>query len=109
MYSGNRILIHGGYDGDLALDDVHIFTLFGFFYMSKIRAVLCEGFYREQFLPEKKVWGIMLTNGSGSWHASCTLSGNRILIHGGYDGDLALDCIMILLPLNVHDACQLLI
>ena len=33
--------------------------------VSKIRAVLCEGFYREQFLPEKKVWGIMLANGPG--------------------------------------------
>ncbi|XP_063418686.1 uncharacterized protein LOC134701461 [Mytilus trossulus] len=26
-----------------------------------------------------------------SWHASCALKGNRIMIHGGYDGDLALD------------------
>lgn len=26
-----------------------------------------------------------------SWHASCALSGGRIMIHGGYDGDLALD------------------
>lgn len=26
-----------------------------------------------------------------SWHASCALSGSRIMIHGGYDGDLALD------------------
>nr|KAG5688367.1 hypothetical protein BaRGS_032935 [Batillaria attramentaria] len=24
------------------------------------------------------------------WHASCALSGRRILIHGGYDGDNAL-------------------
>ena len=26
-----------------------------------------------------------------SWHASCALSGKRILIHGGYDGNLAMD------------------
>lgn len=26
-----------------------------------------------------------------SWHASCALANNRILIHGGYDGDLALE------------------
>ena len=25
-----------------------------------------------------------------SWHASCALSGQRILIHGGYDGNVAL-------------------
>ena len=30
-----------------------------------------------------------------SWHASCTLSGNRIMMHGGYDGDLALDDVHI--------------
>ncbi|XP_061173102.1 kelch domain-containing protein 2-like [Saccostrea echinata] len=26
-----------------------------------------------------------------SWHASCALANNRILIHGGYDGNLALE------------------
>ena len=36
--SGNRILIHGGYDGDLALDDVHIFTLFVFLYFDSWHA-----------------------------------------------------------------------
>ena len=25
-----------------------------------------------------------------SWHTSCALSGNRVLIHGGYDGNNAL-------------------
>ena len=26
-----------------------------------------------------------------SWHASCALSNKRVLIHGGYDGDFALE------------------
>lgn len=30
-----------------------------------------------------------------SWHASCALSHSRVLIHGGYDGDIALDDIHI--------------
>jgi hypothetical protein len=26
-----------------------------------------------------------------SWHASCALSGSRLFIHGGYNGNVALD------------------
>ena len=32
-----------------------------------------------------------IVNNTSSWHASCALSGNRVLIHGGYNGNHALE------------------
>ncbi|KAK3093369.1 hypothetical protein FSP39_014659, partial [Pinctada imbricata] len=66
-----KLVIFGGWDAPICYNDLHILDM-------------C-------FVE----WTKPTVNGTPplprSWHASCALSNNRILIHGGYDGNQALD------------------
>lgn len=48
----------------------------------------------------------------GSWHASCALANNRVLIHGGYNGNVALNDAFIFdlgQPLVFPDICSIFV
>ncbi|KAK3587758.1 hypothetical protein CHS0354_042719 [Potamilus streckersoni] len=67
----DQLVVFGGWDAPYCYNDIHILD------MSIV----------EWSKPDVKG----TPPAPRSWHASCALSGNRILIHGGYDGNLALD------------------
>ncbi|XP_060082991.1 uncharacterized protein LOC132562268 [Ylistrum balloti] len=67
----DQLVVFGGWDAPYVYNDLHILDL------SMVE------------WSQPKVSGT--PPNPRSWHASCALTGNRILIHGGYDGNLALD------------------
>lgn len=67
----DRLVIFGGWDAPISYSDLHVLD------MSIV----------EWSQPEVKG----TPPSPRSWHASCALSGNRLLIHGGYNGDFALE------------------
>lgn len=67
----DQLVIFGGWDAPICYNDLHILDM-SFVEWSKPKVLGTPP------LPR-------------SWHASCALANNRILIHGGYDGDLALE------------------
>jgi hypothetical protein len=67
----NKLIVFGGWDAPDCYNDVHILDL-----------SLVEW-------CEPKVFGAIPS--PRSWHASCALSGNRVFIHGGFNGNIVLD------------------
>ncbi|OWF34586.1 Acyl-CoA-binding domain-containing protein 4 [Mizuhopecten yessoensis] len=67
----DQLVVFGGWDAPYVYNDLHILDL------SMVE------------WSQPKVSGT--PPNPRSWHASSALSGNRILIHGGYDGNVALD------------------
>ncbi|XP_060560949.1 ras guanine nucleotide exchange factor F-like [Ruditapes philippinarum] len=67
----DQLVVFGGWDAPISYNDLHVLD------MSIVE------------------WSQPNVTGSPpsprSWHASCALSGNRLLIHGGYNGDFALE------------------
>ncbi|XP_071078574.1 uncharacterized protein [Haliotis cracherodii] len=67
----DQLVVFGGWDAPICFNDLYILDM-GTVDWSKPEV---------KGMPPK----------ARSWHASCALSNNRILIHGGYDGNNALD------------------
>ncbi|XP_052770249.1 uncharacterized protein LOC128209997 [Mya arenaria] len=67
----DQLVVFGGWDAPISYSDLHILD------MSIVE------------------WTQPKVSGSPpsprSWHASCALSNNRVMIHGGYNGDFALE------------------